>query len=101
DSSLAYLGLAPAPVRTLAAYLERVQAYLAGEESAPAGDDGSGEVLPLAGGSLPLARAPVDRIRWIGRAGLPKVPVDVAATGPRVITCAARLAERVTFAAGA
>ena len=32
---------------------------------------------------------------------LPKVPVDVAATGPKVIAAAARHADRVTFAVGA
>src|ERR1043166_6458601 len=31
DSSLAYLGLAPAPVAVFGAYLERVQRYLRGE----------------------------------------------------------------------
>src|SRR6185503_10960096 len=33
--------------------------------------------------------------------GLPKVPLDVAATGPRVIAAAARVAERVTVGVGA
>jgi 5,10-methylenetetrahydromethanopterin reductase len=32
--------------------------------------------------------------------GLPKVPLDVAATGPRVIQMSAQLAERVTFSVG-
>jgi 5,10-methylenetetrahydromethanopterin reductase len=32
---------------------------------------------------------------------MPKVPVDVAATGPRVIEAAAKLADSVTFAVGA
>ena len=35
------------------------------------------------------------------RATSPKVPVDVAATGPKMIEIGARLAERVTFAVGA
>jgi 5,10-methylenetetrahydromethanopterin reductase len=41
-----------------------------------------------------------NRLQWIGQAG-PKVPVDVAATGPRVIQIAARVADRITFAVGA
>jgi 5,10-methylenetetrahydromethanopterin reductase len=98
DSSLAYLGLAPAPVRVLRRYLERLQAYLAGEEP-PAGDDHP-DVKGVSAGTLPLARTPADRIEWIARSGQPKVPVDVVATGPRVIATGARLAERVTFAVG-
>jgi 5,10-methylenetetrahydromethanopterin reductase len=39
------------------------------------------------------------RIEWI--AAMPKVPLDVAATGPRVIELAAVVADRVTFAVGA
>ena len=42
----------------------------------------------------------VSRLRWL-RDGQPKVPVDVAASGPRVIEVAARLADAVTFAVGA
>jgi 5,10-methylenetetrahydromethanopterin reductase len=41
-----------------------------------------------------------NRLRWIGAAG-PKVPVDVYATGPKVISIAARVADRITFAVGA
>jgi 5,10-methylenetetrahydromethanopterin reductase len=41
------------------------------------------------------------RLRWLAMLGVGKVPVDVAATGPKVIGVAARLAERVTFAVGA
>ncbi|MBS01872.1 MAG: hypothetical protein CMQ24_04120 [Gammaproteobacteria bacterium] len=41
------------------------------------------------------------RIQWLGNYDMPKVPVDVAATGPRVIAIAARQAERITFALGA
>jgi 5,10-methylenetetrahydromethanopterin reductase len=99
DSSLAYLGLAPAPVRVLARYLERLQAYLAGEEP-PAGADPA-EIKSITGGTLPLANRPGDRIEWIARSGMAKVPVDVVATGPRVIALGACVAERVTFAVGA
>jgi 5,10-methylenetetrahydromethanopterin reductase len=41
------------------------------------------------------------RLRWLADLRLPPVPIDVAATGPRVIELAARIADRVTFALGA
>jgi hypothetical protein len=34
------------------------------------------------------------------RADLPKVPLDVAASGPKVIEMSATIAERVTFSVG-
>jgi len=37
----------------------------------------------------------------VAPSGYPKVPVDVAATGPRVVQIAVRLADQITFAAGA
>jgi 5,10-methylenetetrahydromethanopterin reductase len=40
-------------------------------------------------------------IRWIAQAELPKVPVHVAASGPRVIAAAARHAEGVDLTVGA
>ena len=95
DSALAYLGLAPAPVKVFERYLTEVQRYLRGEDV----DFESDPATPVA--TLGLAQAPVtSRLHWL-RPGLAKVPVDVAATGPRVIALAARLAERVTFAVGA
>ncbi len=41
------------------------------------------------------------RLRWLDRAKQSPVPLDVAASGPKVITFAARTAERITFAVGA
>jgi len=50
---------------------------------------------------LALADHPADsRIRW-HRGDTPKVPVEVAATGPRVIAMAGELADRVMFTLGA
>jgi 5,10-methylenetetrahydromethanopterin reductase len=93
DSSLAHLGYAPAPVSVFERVLARVQGYLRGEE-VPFESDAN-----LA--TLGLADAPkASRLAWLPP-DLPKVPVDVAATGPRMIEIAARLAERVTFAVGA
>lgn len=82
DSSLAHIGRAPERVAPFERYLVQVQGYL------------RGEAVDLGGGT-------VSRNEWIGASDLAKVPVDVAATGPRVIGAGARLAERVTFAVGA
>lgn len=98
DSALAHLGLAPAPVPVFERYLAQVQAYLRGDEVDFAGlaADAVADV-----GSLGLAGGPgSSRLHWLPR-DLPKVPVTVAATGPRVIDAAARVADRVTFALGA
>lgn len=81
DSSLGFLGRKPAPVGVLEEYLARVRGYLHGEE-VDLGDAVSHNV-------------------WIPETGLPPVPIDVAATGPKVIAVAARRADRVTFAVGA
>ncbi len=100
DSALAHLGLAPAPVTTFERYLERLQAYLRGEDVAFDVDlDGGGQVK--AADALHLAGGPTaSRLRWL-RDGFVKVPVDVAATGPKVIAAAARHGDRITFAVGA
>lgn len=81
DSSMGYIGRKPAPPGQLETYLETVQKYLRGE---PVDCDGYDS-----------------RIVWLEGLHLPKVPVDVAATGPKVIALAARHAERITFALGA
>jgi 5,10-methylenetetrahydromethanopterin reductase len=96
DSSLAHLGLAPAPVAMFRQYLERLQGYLRGEEVPfqPLDEVASVGTLGLAGGPQ------TSRLRWLPR-DVPKVPVDVAATGPKVIAVGALLAERVTLAVGA
>src|SRR5690606_12563548 len=50
---------------------------------------------------LRLADQPTSsRIQWL-KPGYPRVPVDVAATGPKVIAIAARQADQITFAVGA
>lgn len=81
DSALAYIGRPPAPVSTFERYLADVQRYLSAE---PVDIDGY-----------------QSQNRWIADSGQPKVPIDVAATGPRVIATAAVHAERITFAVGA
>lgn len=81
DSSLGYLGRRPAPVDVFETYLVQVRGFLHGEEVEL--DDGP------------------SRNRWISEYDLAPVPIDVAATGPRVIALAARLADRITFGLGA
>lgn len=81
DSSLGYLGQKPARVAAFETYVARVRGFLRGED------------VDLDHG--------VSRNRWIADQDLPPVPIDIAATGPRVIAIAARLADRVTFAVGA
>jgi 5,10-methylenetetrahydromethanopterin reductase len=41
------------------------------------------------------------RIRWLDRATQAPVPIDIPASGPKVMTFAARTVERITFAVGA
>ena len=92
DSALAHLGLAPHAVAPFERYLEQLQAYLRGADVSFTESDVD---------ALGLADTPeASRIRWISAAG-EKVPVDVAATGPRVIAAAARHADRVSLSVGA
>ena len=93
DSAVAWLGRAPDPVPAFEDYLKRLQAYLRGEE-VPFEAGGTVESLDLAD------RPTSSRIEWMPT-DLPKVPVDVAATGPKVIAAAARHADRVTLSVGA
>lgn len=81
DSALFQIGLEPAPVADFAKFLADVATY-------------------LRGGAVDQ-RGFASRVRWLADLKLPPVPVDVAATGPRVIELAARLADRITFAVGA
>jgi 5,10-methylenetetrahydromethanopterin reductase len=63
-------------------YIVQVQGYLRGEE-------------------VVLDNGCNSRSDWIGRVpNLPKVPIDIAATGPRIIAMAGRTAERVSFSIG-
>jgi 5,10-methylenetetrahydromethanopterin reductase len=81
DSSAAHAGVPAATTETLESYARTVQAYLRGETVAgPELDSGIG---------------------WLTAAGLDKVPLDMACTGPRTIQVAARVADRVSFAVGA
>ncbi len=100
DSALAHLGRAPARVDVLERYLAELQAYLRGDEvpfERVAFDERAAP--PVA--SLGLADVPkASRLHSLP-ADLPKVPVEVASTGPRVIAAAARHADGVLLAVGA
>lgn len=99
DSALAHLGRAPARLKWFENYLIALQSYLRGDEVDFALAGIVDEMAPPVE-TLGLAEAPnASAIRWAGR--LAKVPVEVAATGPRVIGVAARHADRIMFALGA
>lgn len=100
DSALAHLGKAPARVDYFTAYLTVLQKYLRGEQVAfdelAFGADCAPDVA-----TLELADTPdASRLTWLNDRDI-KVPVEVAATGPRVIEAAATVADRVMFALGA
>ncbi len=81
DSAVTRIGLPASTVSELERFLARLQRYLAGEVVS---EDG-----------------PLAQLTWTAPLSVPKVPVDVAASGPGVIAVGARLAERVTFNVGA
>jgi 5,10-methylenetetrahydromethanopterin reductase len=100
DSALAYLGYAPVTLAWFERALTTLQALLRGEE-VPFADSGATAGSAPSHEGLSLGARPEGvRLRWLPE-GLPKVPMDVAATGPKVIAMAARIAERVTFSVGA
>lgn len=81
DSSLSYLGQQPASPAAFETYVAAVRGYLHGDAVAIDGFDSHNE--------------------WIAASGLAPVPIEIAATGPKVIGIAARHADRVTFSVGA
>ncbi|MEW6271694.1 MAG: LLM class flavin-dependent oxidoreductase [Thermodesulfobacteriota bacterium] len=81
DSSVQRIGRTQDPVASFERYLTALQGYLAGEA---VDRDGF-----------------ASRLEWLAHVDVPKVPIEVAATGPRVIEAAARRADRICFAVGA
>lgn len=81
DTALFHLGRPPQPVAAFTDAVLELQAYLAGA------------TVDLDGFE--------SRIHWLDRAAQPKVPLDIASSGPKVIDLAGRVAERITFAVGA
>jgi 5,10-methylenetetrahydromethanopterin reductase len=99
DSALAHLGRAPARLAQFERYLRQLQTYLSGESVSFDEIDIPHDVAPPMS-ELELHDAPPSsRIAWI--AGGAKVPVEVAASGPKVIALSALHADRVMFTLGA
>jgi 5,10-methylenetetrahydromethanopterin reductase len=99
DSALAYLGHAPVGIRRFEQALEHLQVLLSGGEIPFEQFGSSGDARDLH--ALSLGGRPTGvRLKWLDP-DMPKVPLDVAATGPKVIAMGARIAERVTFSVGA
>ncbi len=99
DSALAHLGRAPAKLAQFERYVRHLQSYLSGEAVPFDEIDIPLDAAPPVE-SLHLADTPTEsRIAWAGSA--PKVPVEVAASGPKVIGIAARHADRVMLTLGA
>ena len=82
DSAVLQLGIPPATTVELERGLVELQGFL--------GSEG----VQLEGGAWA-------RMSWIGTTHSVKVPISVAATGPRTIAAGARHAERVDFTVGA
>jgi len=80
DSSLSHIGRGPAPIREFEETLARLRGYLT-EGRARLDDFDS-------------------RMEWVLETGLPPVPIEVAASGPRAIAVGARVADRLAFTLG-
>jgi 5,10-methylenetetrahydromethanopterin reductase len=81
DTALFHLGLPPMPVAQFISAVTDLQHYLAND-------------------TIDCNGRP-SRVRWLDRARFGKVPLDIAASGPRMIEFAGRIAERITLAVGA
>jgi 5,10-methylenetetrahydromethanopterin reductase len=104
DSALAHLGRAPARLQQFERYLVQLQAYLKGEAVSFADVDLPATWAPPMSELHLHDTPPSSRIGWIAEGaakGEPKVPVEVAASGPRVIAMAALRADCVMFTLGA
>lgn len=97
DSALAHLGLAPVRVDDFERFVVGVQALLRGEAIDHVGVEGA---RPVAGLGLANSAARTE-LSWLGALDVAKVPVEVAASGPRVMEIAARHADRVVLSLGA
>jgi 5,10-methylenetetrahydromethanopterin reductase len=81
DTALFHLGRKPMPIADFFARTEELHTY-------------------LQRGTVDLDGYP-SRLRWLDHARQAPVPIDIAASGPKVIAFAARTVERITFAIGA
>jgi 5,10-methylenetetrahydromethanopterin reductase len=81
DTAMFHLGKKPMPVARFIASVTDLQAYLANGTVDCDGHE--------------------SRLQWLDRCRQPKVPLDIAVSGPRMIEFAGRIAEHVTLAVGA
>jgi 5,10-methylenetetrahydromethanopterin reductase len=81
DTALFHLGRKPMPVAEFMSAVTDLQTYLANDTVDCVGH--------------------ASRLQWLDRCRQPKVPLDIAVSGPRMIEFSARIAERVTLAVGA
>lgn len=111
DSALAHLGRAPARLAQFERYLRQLQLYLAGDSVSFDDIDIPADVAPPLSALHLHDAPPASRIGWIAEGlkggargsgkGNGKVPVEVAASGPKVIAMAALHSERIMFTLGA
>jgi 5,10-methylenetetrahydromethanopterin reductase len=95
DSALAHLGLGPTPIATFETYVQTLNSYLRGEEVPFADVQG---MPPL--DSMRYHTAPIrSRIDWLPSNEC-KVPLAIAASGPKMLTIAGRHADRVLLGTG-
>jgi 5,10-methylenetetrahydromethanopterin reductase len=101
DSGQAHLGMAPAPLSFFERYVTRLHAYLRGERVAHDLQlDGAGGQIPPAQRLGMVDYPETSRLAWVPKQ-LPAVPLLVAATGPKMIRMAARVADGAVLAVGA
>ncbi len=99
DSALAHLGRSPARLAGFESHLSALRRFLAGEP-VPFDDLPLDDAIAPPVADLDLADRPSEsRMAWVG--GAARVPIEVAATGPRVIALAARYGDRVMLTLGA
>ncbi|MSP76848.1 MAG: LLM class flavin-dependent oxidoreductase [Rhodospirillaceae bacterium] len=104
DSALAHLGRAPARLAQFERYLRQLQLYLAGDSVGFDDIDIPADVAPPLSALHLHDAPPASRIGWIAeglKGSAKKVPVEVAASGPKVIAMAALHSERIMFTLGA
>ncbi len=80
DSSLFHIGREPAPLAEFRVFVDHLAPYL------------RGQVIDVGGTPSSL--------RWTKHWDPPAVPLDIAATGPKIIRYAATVADMITFAVG-
>jgi 5,10-methylenetetrahydromethanopterin reductase len=89
-SAVIGLGLEPARLGSFRDYIVRLQGYLGGEAVGFTAEAGAVGASASTGSAL----------RWLDSA-LPKVPVEIGATGPKIIAAGALLADRLALLVGA